>query len=251
MPRTRLQLDAERRARVLRHSIADEFAQLRTDSGAGLRAVAALAGVSAAELSRLERGLVLPSIETYVAVAQALGADLRVRLYPNTGPAVRDRWQARILEALLRALHPRWKALPEVIVRRPVRGVIDVVLVDPMERVIVAAEIHSELRRIEQQLRWSQEKTAALPSSDGWAAVGADGMRVERLLVLRSTAATREAFATFPNLFAAAYPASPTEALASLRTDRAWPAGSAVLWASSSAIRTTLFAQPRRPPRRP
>lgn len=53
-------------------------------------------------------------METYARLAAALGADLSARLYPNTGPAIRDRHQAGIPEALLALLHPRWRPHTEV-----------------------------------------------------------------------------------------------------------------------------------------
>ena len=46
-------------------------------------------------------------------------------------------------EAVLAAAGRRWKRLVEVAVRRPARGFIDVVLVDPVEPAIVAVDSHS------------------------------------------------------------------------------------------------------------
>ena len=66
-----------------------------------------------------------------MAIAAALGCDLSVRMFPGTGPRIRDRIQVAMSEALLASLHPRWRAAPEVPVYRPVRGVIDLVLADP------------------------------------------------------------------------------------------------------------------------
>ena len=65
-----------------------------------------------------------------MAIAAALGCDLSVRMFPGTGPRIRDRIQVAMSEALLASLHPRWRAQPEVPVYRPVRGVIDLVLTD-------------------------------------------------------------------------------------------------------------------------
>ena len=87
---------------------------------------------------------------------------------------------------------PRWRSVPEVVVRRPAHGVIDLVLIDPAEAEIVSAEIHSDLHRVEEHLRRAQAKTDALPSSDVWAIVaGETEPRVSRLLILRSTSRTR------------------------------------------------------------
>lgn len=67
-----------------------------------------------------------------------------------------------MIEALLGILDPRWHAALEVAVHRPVRGLIDAVLTDVQSCDVVACEAQSELRRLEQQLGWSQEKSTAL-----------------------------------------------------------------------------------------
>ena len=88
-------------------------------------------------------------------------------------------------EALIDILHPRWSPHPEVPVYRPVRGVIDLVLADPAARQVVASELQSQLRRIEQQIRWSVQKADALAALAEF-----EGARVSRLLVVRNTAAS-------------------------------------------------------------
>jgi hypothetical protein len=70
-----------------------------------------------------------------------------------------------MVEKLLRCLDPRWKPQLEVPVKHPSRGVIDVVLTDRSSPVAVAAEVQSELRRLEQQIRWSTEKADGLRES--------------------------------------------------------------------------------------
>ncbi len=101
-------------------------------------------------------------------VAAALGADLHARPYPGTGPADSRPAPGRHGRAAARRA-------PSTVAcdaggRRPApgRGFIDVVLSDMREPAVVATELESDLRRIEQLLRWSQEKAASLPSSDGW-----------------------------------------------------------------------------------
>ena len=81
---------------------------------------------------------------------------------PNTGPRIRDHLQVAMSEALLRALHPRWRATPEVPVYRPVHGVIDLVLEERDGTTTVATELHSQVRRVEQQVRWQMQKADAL-----------------------------------------------------------------------------------------
>ena len=96
---------------------------------------------------RLAYGAALLNLRVQI---RALGVHTTVRLYPNTGPRVRDHIQSRIVEELLRIAHPRWRRLTEVPVYRPARGRVDAVLYDPVDAVVVACEVHSQIRRLEQ-----------------------------------------------------------------------------------------------------
>lgn len=229
--RTRLQVEADRRTAALRHSIAADLRRLREDAGLTRAAVATAAGVDSTTISKVETGQFLPTLELYGRLVAALGAELHARPYPSTGPPIHDRHQARMAELLVRSLHARWHVSPEVAVRRPSRGFVDAVLFDPSEPVIVATELDSDLRRIEQLLRWSQEKAAALPSSDGWTTWARTGdPRTSRLLVARHTRANRAVAAETRRQLREAYPADPRDALESLAGSAAWP-GPTMLWA--------------------
>jgi transcriptional regulator with XRE-family HTH domain len=229
MPSSRALAAARRVADRLHRGLGDDVRRFREDTGINRATLAAAAGVDLAYLGRIEDGEVHPSLETYARLAAALGADLSARLYPNTGPAIRDRHQARILEALLAQLHPRWRGYPEVAVRQPARGWIDVVLHDAAAGCVVATEIQSQLPRLEQLIRWSGEKANALPSWEGFAQLGPIAM-TSRLLIVRSTAATREIGREFARQLEAAYPAHPQDALAALRGVLPWP-GPTLIWA--------------------
>jgi transcriptional regulator with XRE-family HTH domain len=205
-----------------------EVLRLREDAGISRAALASAAGVDASYLGRIEGGTERPSIETYQRLALALGADLSSHLYPNTGPAIHDRLQAPMLEGLLAERHPRWEPHLEMRVRRPSRGWIDIGLHDPRERVLLAGELQSALHRLEQLLRWQQEKAASVPSWDGWAALD-QPPTVSRLLVIRRTRATREVAKAFARQLRAAYPAHPDDAIAALRGTDPWP-GPALVW---------------------
>jgi len=180
-------------------------------------------------------------MDTYAKLALALGSDLSARLYPNTGPSIRDRHQARMLEALLAQLHPRWRAYPEVAVRRPSRGWIDVVAHDDRAGVLVATEIQSDLRRLEQLLRWFPEKVASLPSWEGWTQIGALAAP-SQLLIVRSTRTTRTIGREFERQLAAAYPAHPADALAALTGTVSWP-GNALVWAEIERDRVRFIGR--------
>src|SRR5687767_4482596 len=103
-----------------------------------------------------------------------------------------------MIGALLRWLHAIWRPTPEVGVPRPGGGVIDGVLEAP-EPPIVACEAQSDLRRLEQQVRWSRAKADALGQ--------ARRAEVSRLLLLRNTARTRAVAYEYETVLATAYPA--------------------------------------------
>ena len=172
---------------------------------------------------------------------------MSVRLFQNAGPRIRDRIQAQMIEALLRILDERWRALLEVAVYRPVRGVVDIVLQDRETWDLVAGEGHSQLRTVEAQLRWAGEKADALPSAIGfpWAPVPASP-KVGRLLVLRSSAANHALVTTLSSTFRTAYPGSTEAAVDVLRTGRgSWP-GAAIIWVDVDGAATrVLDSQPR------
>jgi transcriptional regulator with XRE-family HTH domain len=229
MPTTRMLARARRQAGELRRGLGGDVRRQREDAGLSGRDLAAAAGIDPAHLRRIEAGTAHPSLEVYEQLSAVLGSDLVAHLYPNTGPAIRDRHQARILEALLQVLHPRWRPYPEVAVRHPSRGWVDVVLHEAREQRLVATEIQSSLQRLEQLIRWSAEKAAALPSWEGFGHLGPIEA-TSQLLVVRSTRATRTVGREFARQLEAAYPAHPADALDALAGTRPWP-GNALVWA--------------------
>jgi transcriptional regulator with XRE-family HTH domain len=226
--------------RELLRALGRDFRRAREDAGRSQAVIASAAGMSQAHLSRIEAGNAEPSIEAVMAVAAALGCDLSLRLFPNTGPRIRDRLQVAMSEALIELLHPRWMPHPEVPVYRPVRGVIDIVLADSAALQVVATELHSQLRRIEQQIRWSVQKADALAALPEFG-----GARVGRLIVVRNSAAIREAIKAAEQTIRAAYPARSADAIASLASDRPWP-GNAIIWANGARGRATILDGPPR-----
>jgi transcriptional regulator with XRE-family HTH domain len=231
--------DARRQATRTHASLAEDVRRLREDAGVSRADVSNAAGIDISYLRRIEDGLERPSIDAYAKIARALGADLSARMYPNTGPAIRDRHQARMLEALLAHLHPRWSRYTEVPVRRPSRGWIDAVLHEPREGTVVATEIQSELRRLEQLIRWSAEKADSLPSWERWVHLG-ERATTSRLLIVRSTRTTRAVARDFAAQLLAAYPAHPQDAIAALNGTAAWP-GPALIWARLEPGRVVIL----------
>lgn len=204
------------RARGLRRRVASDLRRAREDAGLSQRAVARAAGVSNATLSALERGTHDPTTEVLARVGAALGMDLSVRLYPGTGPLLRDHSQAAMIEALLRIRHVRWHPSLEVWVTRPLKGVIDLVLesADPSDP-LVTTEAQSELRRLEQQIRWTHAKSEALAE--------AHGRTASPLLLVRNTRAMRTVVAENTATLRTAYPARAADAFAALTGAAPWP----------------------------
>jgi transcriptional regulator with XRE-family HTH domain len=220
----------KRQAREAKRALGRDLSRVRLDAGASHGTVAALAGIDRSYYSRIEAGTGNPTMETLAAISVALGADVSIRIFPGTGPRLTDRHQARMVERLLRSLDPGWKAHVEVTVSRPVRGVIDVVLERRVEDLLVATEAYSELRRLEQQIRWSADKAAALGSSH------LAGPRplptVSRLLVLEAT-------------LRAAYPARTADVIDALLLGSPWP-GAGLVWVRIDGDRVELLDGPPR-----
>lgn len=122
---------------------------------------------------------------------------------------------------------------------RPSRGWIDVVLHDPGRGVVIAVEIQSDLRRLEQLLRWFPEKVASLPSWEGWTHLDT-AFPVSTLLIVHSTRATRAVGREYARQLAAAYPAHPADAMAALTGTSIWP-GPALVWAATEPARVRFM----------
>jgi DNA-binding XRE family transcriptional regulator len=235
--------EVQARLRRLERKIGDDFLQIRSDAAATKAQVARAAGVDRTFYGRVEAGDVHPSLESLVAMATALGADVSMRIYAGTGPRLTDRHQARMTEAILAPLHREWTSHLEVVVTRPARGVIDAVFERLDEPLLVVSEFESTLPRLEQQLRWASEKAASVASSP----IVGDGPPplVSRLLILRSTAATRAVATDFESTLRSAYPARSQDALESLWTGSPWP-GPAIIWVRIDGDRVDVLDQPPR-----
>src|SRR5262245_15562059 len=215
---------AERAADRARSRAAEDLERLCADAGISLRMLERASGVPHGYISEIIDGRAKPSLETYARLAIPLGADLVTRLYSNTGPTIRDRHQARILEHLLEVRLPRYRPWTEVGVTRPAHGWIDVVFEDEDAAHLIATEIASDVRRIEQTVRWSKEKAASLPSWQRWPAIAAGGApTVSQLLVVRRTRSNRRLAEDFARQLAVAYPAHPEDAISALTGAAPWP----------------------------
>ena len=239
--------ETARRMRRFDLQAGEDMRRLRLDAGVSLTELDRIVGVHRSHIARIETGTARPSIEVLTAIGVALGADLSLRYFPGSGPRVHDRFQAPMVEALLRSLDRRWSPEPEVPVTQPSRGVIDLVLTDRTGLVVLAAEGQSELRRLEQQIRWCMEKADGLGTRLAERGANETPHDISRLLVLRSTTATREITRQYERTLATAYPAKSHDVFAALTTPAApWP-GPGIIWVHLHGGNATVMPYP--PPR--
>jgi transcriptional regulator with XRE-family HTH domain len=227
-----------RRTREVNDRIGKQLIGLREEAGVTRAQLATCAGVTQAYLWKIESGVAHPSVAVLVAIGNCLGADLAVRYFPGVGPRIHDRFQAPMVEALIRSLGPDWRAQPEVAVPAA-RGVIDVVLRRQADGCLIACECHSELRRLELVVRRLGEKAEAL------AGQVANGAAVSRMLLLRSTVSTRSIARAYEATLAAAFPARMTDAIEAFSGGSAWP-GPAIVWVRLEGGRAQVLPRPPR-----
>jgi len=233
-----------RKTREINRTVVAEIDRLRRDAGMSVRRLAQEAAIDPGYLSQVFTGSRSPSTSVLVALTRVLGADLSVRVYPTTGPIVRDSVQSRIGEELLRIVAPTYRRSIEVPVCRPARG-IDIVLDEPDLAVAIATEIQSRIDRLEQQIRWAQDKAQSLPSSEMWRFMDRE-YSISRLLVLRSTPATREIARRFHATLGVAYPALARELFTALTVPGTpWP-GAGILWADVRGDHVRVLEGPPR-----
>jgi transcriptional regulator with XRE-family HTH domain len=246
LTRTAVARETSRRMRRLDLNTGEDIHRLRLDAGITVTELAYVVDIHRSHLARIEAGAARPSLEVLTAIGVALGADLSLRYFPGSGPRLHDRFQAPMLECMLGCLHDRWSSDLEVTVTQPARGVIDLVLTDRSSPVVVAAEAQSELRRLEQQIRWGTEKADGLASRLEREGRPVSTMVVSRLLILRSTASTRELVRRYEATMSAAYPARTEDVIAALTTSGApWP-GPGIAWIRLEGEDATLLRHPPR-----
>ena len=159
---TKIRREGQLKTRGLFRAGGSEIKQHREDAGLSQHALADAAEITQSFESAIEAGVASPSVEILERIAIVLGADLGLRFFAATGPRIRDRFQARMIEALLGIVGASWRPFLEVAVTHPARGFIDLVLADSSHQRLVATEAHSDLRRVEQQVRWALAKADAV-----------------------------------------------------------------------------------------
>jgi transcriptional regulator with XRE-family HTH domain len=243
---TTVSRETARRMRRVELQVGQDLRGLRLDAGVTLSELASIVGVHRSHIARIEAGRAHASIEVLTGIGVALGTDLNLRFFAGSGPRLHDRFQAPMVEAVIALLDPRWIVTLEVPVTAPARGVIDIVLHDRSTSTTIAAEVQSELRRLEEQIRWSHEKAEGLLERlDRGPSIGAR-RDVSQLLVLRSTSNTRDLARRFSATLSAAYPARCRDIHSALTTASApWP-GVGILWVSLVGNQATVLRYPPR-----
>lgn len=233
---TKVQRDGRKRALSEIDALVRTLKQAREDAGISQRGLAKAAGLGPSAVREVEEGQHEPTVGVLARIAAALGGELAVRYYAGTGPRIRDHFQTAMLDTLVARLHPRWASSPEVWITHPIKGVIDLLLTDGDGQIVVT-EAHSELRRIEQQVRWVGAKVEAVTAPGGRAPTA--------LLLLRDHASTRTVATQCAHYLASAFPARHRDALDALVREASWP-GSAIVWMTVTKGVATLRDEPPR-----
>jgi transcriptional regulator with XRE-family HTH domain len=242
MGETELEREIRLRQAAQKAAIGKEIDRARKEANLSMRAIATGSGIDVAHLSRVVAGKASLSQDALVAVAAALGFHASLKLFPTTGPRIRDHLQTLMIEAILAILDPRWVPRLEVPVWRPIRGVIDLILQDRLTGDLVAGEGHSLLLTVEAQLRHAHEKADSLPSATGYPwRDRLDEPRTSRLLVLRSCPQLHDLVRMLPATFAAAYPSDTRQAVTALKDATTPFPDAAIIWVHVDGTRTRVL----------
>jgi transcriptional regulator with XRE-family HTH domain len=203
-------------ARESNRQIATEIREARMNAGLSQRSAARVAGVSASQLGRLERGeLRHATIEQVCRAAGAVGLRIWLRAYPDGDP-LRDTAHVRLLERFRACLGHGIKWRTEV----PVRGATDLRSWDGMaevERELIGVEAETRIRDGQATWRKVQRKR--------------DDDRTVALVILlvADTRANRRAMALVRESLRGDLPLDSRAILAALRAGRRPVAGGIVM----------------------
>ena len=206
----------------------------RLEAGLSGLQVARAVGVHPATVRAIEAGDPHVSLELRARYAAAIGSQLRLILVdaPDRVP-LRDAVHARMHEAVLGLLAPAWRRLPDRPVNHSgIRGSIDLVLVCAEARVVGSTEVKSLFVSLEELIRRSGEKRAALADGGtiGLTGPAARGYRVAELVIARDSDANRAIAARHREYLAAAFPGDPALAIAALTKDPAQLPDRSLVW---------------------
>ena len=214
----------DRGSRIARGDLVRVGGELRTAraaAGLSLDTVGAAAGLSGAQVSRIERGLVANgSVHRLARIGAVVGLDIRIRAFPGPDP-LRDIAQVRLLARLASRLPPDLTLRVEIPIstgddQRAWDGRIDGLAAaggDPRHIVVEAdsrlADAQAQLRRLQQKCR--------------------DGEERHVLWILADTRANRAAIDAASTILAGTFPVGARAAMGALTAGR-HPGGSAIVF---------------------
>jgi transcriptional regulator with XRE-family HTH domain len=223
MPESRISR-ADRRSSVVRSNVGSELRVARASAGLTLDQVAHAVGISASELSRIERGLAgWVGLATLNRIASIVGIDLWVRTYPG-GEPLRDLAHLRLTQAFTELVGPSLSIRGEVSIgdARDQRAW-DLTLTDPQHRVC-GTELETRLVDAQSQMRRINKKRT--------------DSNVDRLLVvLADTRLNRSALRAAAALMATDLSIDDTAAYAALRRGELPPRDALILVRSATSDR--------------
>jgi transcriptional regulator with XRE-family HTH domain len=206
-------LDAVRTGQALREP--------RLGLGVPQAAVARAVGVSRSVICELEAGDPTVGLEIRRRAAVAVGADLRVNVYPGATPLLHDVAHARLIERLLGGRYPRWRARAEAPVPGPGRWSTDVRL--QAFGAVVAIEVETHIRAWDAVVRRCHEKRERIREAVG------DRAMVHAVLCLPPTRHHRELVASLGETVRSTFPVTSEQLRRALEDGTAWP-GDEILW---------------------
>ncbi|HEU4571820.1 MAG TPA: helix-turn-helix transcriptional regulator [Candidatus Limnocylindrales bacterium] len=205
---------ARRRIRRVVLEAGDDVRRHREAAGLSIRECSAQTGISASAWSRIERGTSTTlDLERFAVVADAVGLDASLRLFP-TGAPLRDAGHAALLERFRRELHPTlsWRTEVPLGLERDIRAW-DAVIRRGSEWVPVEAETRlDDLQALERRIN--------LKLRDG----GAEFV----ILLVAESRTNRAVLKAASAAWSSAYPIGTRSALRSLRAGEL-PAGNALI----------------------
>ncbi len=246
--RTEVTRETARRMRRFWLQNGEEIRRLREEAGVSLGGACRQSPASTSHTLRGSKPVWRDqAVEVLTAIGVALGAELSLRYYPGSGPRLHDRFQAPMVETLLRELDARWTARLEVPITAAVaRRHRPRSHRSPKLRSTVACEVQSELRRLEQQIRWSTEKADGLrwPSRRDRPECAAFCLTLTRPSFDRSDPRDRPTVRDDPRYGLSG--ASADDVVRALTTSSApWP-GAGIVWMNLHGRSATLMAYPPR-----
>jgi transcriptional regulator with XRE-family HTH domain len=219
--------EASRLARLDAVRTGQELRELRLGLGVPQAEVARAIGVSRSVISELEAGDPTVGLEIRRRAAVAVGADLRVNVYPGATQLLHDAAHARLIERILVRRHPRWRAQIEARVPGPGRSSTDVRLEALGE--IVAIEVETHIRAWDAVVRRCREKRERIRDAAGGRAV------VHAVLCLPPTRHHRQLVADLGESVRITFPVSSEQLRRALEDGTAWP-GDGILWMAGGPV---------------